>query len=420
MDHIRIRRGRWTHRSSIPRQTIVDGPRPNSAAFLGADFPGLRPAFELAEGDKVAVGQVIFRDRAHPQVTFVSPMSGHLSQIAYGPHRSLSLCKIERDVDGDGPAQGMPADNLSEQIVRETLLDRGMWPAFRSRPFGRVPAPEARPAAVFVTATQLSPLAPDPHVVLVDKPEAFARGVSALTQLTDGPIHICQSRGPQLCAPSDQVRVTVFDGAMAAGLAGTHIDRLHELMSGQEVWTIGYQDVAAIGKLFLTGKYCAQRVVSVSGPRARHPRLIRTSMGANLHDIVADQSEVGDTTDRMIMMTGDEVTGYASAYLGQFDQQISLMTKPEMAGRSDWRSRLFARQGALIPTRAIERALAPDILPAPLLRALSVGDVDAAQRLGCLSLIEEDVALLTRACTSGADYGRLLRDVLDDLMKDAA
>ena len=54
------------------------------------------------------------------------------------------------------------------------------------------------------------------------------------------------------------------------------------------------------------------------------------------------------------------------------------------------------------------------------MRALSVGDVDAAERLGCRELIEEDVAALSRLCTSGADYGRLLREVLDQLAVDAA
>jgi len=37
-----------------------------------------------------------------------------------------------------------------------------------------------------------------------------------------------------------------------------------------------------------------------------------------------------------------------------------------------------------------------------------------------LALVEEDVAALSRHCTSGADYGLLLRQVLDDLMTEAA
>jgi Na+-transporting NADH:ubiquinone oxidoreductase subunit NqrA len=35
-------------------------------------------------------------------------------------------------------------------------------------------------------------------------------------------------------------------------------------------------------------------------------------------------------------------------------------------------------------------------------------------------LIEEDLALLAYACPSASQYGRLLRDVLDQLCKEAA
>lgn len=420
MNHIRIRRGHWTSCSDVPDQHVHDLQMPRSAAFVGWDFPRLRPVFDLSKGDAVAAGQIVFRDRAQPRIAFVAPISGTISQIAYGPHRTLSLCSIQRDADAAKPDAGPTPRDLTDTGVRETLLNRGMWPAFRSRPFGHIPDPDARPAAIFVTATQLSPLAPDPHVVIAQQAQAFEYGISMLTSLTDGPVHVCQSKGSALCTETDQIKVTVFDGAMASALAGTHIDRLHAVHPGHQVWTIGYQDVAAIGHVFLSGEYDPHRVVSITGPCARQPKLVRTCLGAHLHDICADVTSGHKGTLPARVMSGDEVTGRVSPFLGRFDQQITLATTPDALRRQSWRSRLFAAHGPMIPTAAVERALAPDILPIPFLRALSVGDTDAARRLGCLALLEEDVAILTRRCTSGADYGVLLRQILDDLAEDVA
>ncbi len=75
--------------------------------------------------------------------------------------------------------------------------------------------------------------------------------------------------------------------------------------------------------------------------------------------------------------------------------------------------------GPLVPLASFEQVLPLDIPAVPLLRALSVGDRDAARRLGCLELVEEDVALLSYVCPGRTDYGPLLRAVLDDIEADS-
>ncbi len=46
----------------------------------------------------------------------------------------------------------------------------------------------------------------------------------------------------------------------------------------------------------------------------------------------------------------------------------------------------------------MKKVMPLDVLPTQLLRALLVGDTDVAQKLGCLELDEEDLALCTFAC----------------------
>lgn len=419
MRHFSIKEGDWPSSAGAPVQRIEEGVTASSVALVGADAPQLQPKFEVAEGDTITVGQVLFRDRKHPDIAYVAPVSGQVSEVALGARRTLSACIIQADQDPPAPIPVALIQDQTAASVRHHLLSRGMWPAFRSRPFGRTPAPQAQPAAIFVNAVHASPLSPDPRLVLEGQLDAFRFGVSVLTQLTDGLVHLCQSQGDALVHSVDGAQVACFSGTRASGLVGTHIDRLHPWGPGREVWSINYQDVAAIGHLFLTGQYTADRVISVTGQAVSHPRLVRTCLGANFACLCGGVPAKIDDRRSVRYFSGDPLTGYESRYLGRFHTQVTLDEKVSKATQT-WLTRLFAKTGPLIPTAAVERALAVDVMPVPLMRALSVGDGDAAQRLGCLALIEEDIAVLSRRCTSGADYGTLLRQVLDDLMEDAA
>ncbi len=412
MKHFDIKKGAWPTNGHPPVQQIAEAIRPRSVALLGTDFPNLRPRFAVQPGDAVTTGQALFHDRRHPDIAFVSPVNGTVTDLSYGPRRTLSACIVEVGKQGsDHPAMPKP-DEADDGAIRATLLKRGFWPAFRTRPFGLTPAPTATPSAIFVNATQPSSHAADPALVLEGRQDDFQRGVNTLTELTQGVVHICQSRGPAFGAQSDRVEVAIFSGSHAAGLSGTHIDRLHRVGADRQVWTIGYQDVIAIGHLFLSGRYDADRVVSVTGSAAVNPRLVRSVLGADLASLCENAP--------VRCLSGDHLSGRDARFLGRFHDQVTLNDPAQSTVPVTWLARMLGTQGALVPSAALENALAPDILPVPLMRALSIGDCEAAERSGCLALVEEDVAMLSRNCTSGADYGALLRQVLDSLKEQAA
>ncbi len=425
LDHIRIRQGLHPSSDGAPTQQLAQNDcRASMAAILGGDYPGLRPSLKVVPGDAVCAGDVVFTDRKFPEIAFAAPLSGRVKSIDYGPRRTLSAIIFEADQTSpeaapDGGQTGdMPHDDGQVDTVRNILFKRGLWPAFRTRPFGGIPAPDAQPDAIFVNAVQSSPQAPDPGIVLDQQIAEFQSGIEMLTRLTTGLVYVCQSPKAALGTFPDGVKSVQFSGTMAAGLAGTHIHRLHPVSAGSSVWSIGYQDVAAIGHLFKTGQYLSRRVVSISGTQATKPKLVRTCLGANLNDVCQDQLAFEQTHGAVEIWSGDRQAGREAAFLGRYDQQITITSKtPE---RTWWQKLLrpSGAPGALIPLTALERALAIDVLPVPLMRALSVGDSEAANRLGCLALVEEDVAALSQICTSGADYGVLLRAVLDELAED--
>lgn len=401
--------------------TVIEEKPVLSVAIVGADYPGLRPAISVSQGDVVHRGQALLTDRTNPRITIVAPVSGRIASVEYGPRRSLSALVIQRDPDApEQPQAASPPEITTRETLRETLLAHGVWPAFRTRPFGRLPDPNAIPQAIFVTATDSEPLAPDPRDILKTRMDAFCEGVRLLGLLTDGPVYVCQTSGTPLVDEDDTIRNVTFDGPHPSGLAGTHINSLHPLNGETQVWTIEGQDVAAIGALAETGRYDPSRIIALTGTRAAEPRLIRAVPGASLRELTAGEATGNGPVQ---VVSGSLLSGHETGWLGRFHRQVTMTDalKPVPVAPRPRRPKWLAKSSqkttpqAIIPTAALERALPSGYLPVPLMRALAVGDFEVAVRLGALGLIEEDVALLSALCTSGADYGKLLRRMLDDM-----
>ena len=419
-----IRKGYDPALPGAPRQSVEDAAPVGSAAILGSDCPGLRPALAVAPGDPVRRGQVLFTDRRHPAIAYVSPLTGVVESIDFGPRRTLSAMVLRRtgQADPEDDGAGTPATPPAGD-ARETLLARGLWPAFLARPFGRVPAPDGTPVAILVSATDSNPLAPDPRVVLADRGPAFDRGLTVLAALTTGPVFVAQPPGAGLAATAgDRICAVEISGPHPAGLPGAQLYRLRPEIGPGEVWTIGYQDVTAIGHLFETGDYRSERVVALGGPRALNPRLVRTVMGASLRDLTAGEVAPGGRDGFARILSGSVLAGREAAWLGRHHHQVTVLDARPEARRLPlprWLGRPGRGPRPLVASERLEGLLPFGIPPVPLMRALAVGDSETAERLGALDLVEEDVALLSCFCSSGADYGRLLRRVLDDLAEAA-
>jgi Na+-transporting NADH:ubiquinone oxidoreductase subunit A len=326
------------------------------------------------------------------------------------------------------------------QVVTQ-LIDSGEWTALRNRPFNRVPGVDTTPDALFVTAIDTRPLCADPQIIIAEQAEAFSAGLDALAKLTTGPVFVCQAAGATLPAATDsRVRVEEFSGPHPAGLVGTHIHFLAPVSEKRTVWHVGYQDVIAIGHLFLTGSIYTQRVAALAGPGVSQPRLVRTRRGVSTDEFTA--GELNGANLRTIsgsVLDGRTAVG-AVAYMGRFHQQVSVLeegTKREFMGYltvgsekftltklylAAWRNAKMkfttstgGSERAMVPMGTYEQVMPLDILPTQLLRALLVKDVDTAILLGCLELDEEDLALCTFACPGKYEYGPYLRDMLTQI-----
>jgi len=445
---IKVKQGLDLPIAGGPEQTISEGRAVRSVAILGEDYPGMKPTMTVAQGDSVAKGQVVFTCKKTPGVVYTSPVAGTVTAINRGAKRALRSVVIEIAPGEEQTFDVHPSDQLAalaRQEVVDQLVRSGVWTSLRTRPFSKVPEIASAPNSIFVTAMDSNPLAPDPSIIIPAYAGEFSAGLEIVAKLTDGAVHVCHQQGKFLPTGEDaRILSHEFSGPHPAGLAGTHIHFIDPVGPNKTVWYLNYQDVIAVGHLFLTGSIMNERIVALAGPGAVQPRLVKTILGANLDELTA--GEQVDGNQRIIsgsVLSGHTAEG-AAAYLGRYHLQVSVL--PEDAQRkfigyltpgiekhsvfpaflSKWLGERRVKfttstngsPRAMVPIGTYDAVMPMDILATQLLRSLLVGDLEMAMNLGCLELDEEDVALCTYACPGKYEFGPVLRGVLSQIEKE--
>lgn len=442
--HIKIKKGLDVPLAGSPEQKISAGAAVTSVALLGPDTHDLKPRMLVREGDRVRLGQPLFTDKANPGINFTAPGSGVVTKINRGERRILQsvVIRLEGD-DAEQFTRVAPGElsDLDADELRKTLIASGLWTAFRTRPFSKIPAADSSPRAIFVTAIDTNPLAPDPAVVIKDDPDAFRLGLTLVQKLVHGPVYICTADNANIECPNDPpFRHAVFQGPHPAGLPGTHIHFLEPVSESKVVWHIGYQDVMAMARLFTTGRLPVERIVAIGGPMIESPRLVRTRLGANTSELVSGSLRPGNV--RVVsgsVLSGHRASGWA-CFLGRYHQQIAVLQegnpreflsfmRPGFGKFSSARAFVGKLLGkdyqfttsqngsprAMVSIGSFEQVMPLDILPTLLLKSLLVRDTDGARELGCLELDEEDLALCSFVCNGKYEYGPHLRQNLHEI-----
>lgn len=455
----RIKKGVDLPISGAPEPGIHDGPPLTRVAVLGDDTPGVRARPAVAEGDIVRRGQLLFEDRTRPGIRYTAPGAGRVSGIFRGARRMLRSVVIQLSESERG---GRPGDDEfapfesftrsadeggSRDEVRALLVESGLWTALRERPFGKIPDPEGDAQALFVTAIDTNPLAPDPDVVVDEHRDEFDRGLRIVSKLVDGPTYLCVAHGSAIPGVNAPVQVETFKGKHPAGNPGVHIHRLAPVSRQRSSWHLGYQDVIAIARLFETGRLPVERVVSLAGPLVKRPRLIRTRLGASIDEITHGELITDERGSRVLsgsVFSGKASMGPELGFLGRYHNQITVLAEGKdrrligwmipwadrfstlgiypaklMPGKTfDMTTDTNGSHRSLMPIGTYEHVLPMDIIATYLLRALVVGDLEQAEALGALELDEEDVAMCTFVCPGKTEFGPYLRKNLERIEKE--
>jgi Na+-transporting NADH:ubiquinone oxidoreductase subunit A len=448
MGTIKIKKGLDLPISGKPEQKVYDGPRIHQVAILGEDYIGMKPTLQVAIGDKVKLGQVVFIDKKMPAVKYTAPGSGKVVGIHRGEKRKFLSIVIQLEGDDEVTFKSYndrQLKDLNKAAVIEQMIESGQWPLLRQRPFSKVANPEDTPNSIFVTAMDTNPLAPMVSLTLAGKEALFEAGLLILSKLTEGKIYVCKSPAENIPV-GDVPRVDVenFTGKHPAGLVGTHIHFLDPVGRQKKVWYINAQDVVKLGYLFTTGKIMTEHIVALGGPQVKQPRLLKTRVGASLFDLT--ENELKDGENRIIsgsVLSGRKATPEVG-FLGRFHQQVSVlreghekiflgwlrpgfdkfsainMVASKLLGKKefDFTTALNGGKRAIVPIGVYEKVIPLDIIPTYLLRSLVVNDIEELEKLGILELDEEDLALCTFVCQSKLDYGPMLRKNLTIIEKE--
>lgn len=443
---IKIKRGLDLPIAGAADATITSK-KATSVALVGFDYVGMKPTMLVQVGDKVAKGQPLFEDKKTPGVIFTAPVAGTVEEINRGARRVFQSVVIKAEGEEELSFERYPAQqlvSLERQQVVDNLVKSGLWTALRTRPFSKVPAIDAIPAAVFVNAMDTNPLAANPLPIIDQQKDAFVAGLDALSRLSEV-LYLCHAPDANLPkANASNVRTESFAGPHPAGLTGTHIHFLRPASADKQVWSVNYQDVIAIGQLFTSGKLNSERVIALAGPAVSKPRLIKTVLGADIAELTRGELE----TNHSRVISGSVLSGRtakdALSYLGRYHLQVSVLAEGDQREFFGWFSpgvNRFSRLNiylsrfmpnkkfsftttsngsprAMVPVGSYETVMPLDILPTQLLRAIVVGDTDSAVALGALELDEEDLALCTFVCPGKYEYGDILRDNLTQIEKE--
>lgn len=428
MKRIHISRGLDIAKGAVAAPESMRLPT-TKVALLGCDYPGVRPELAVETGQKVGIGEVLFTDRAHPALRFCATAAGVVSAIHLGARRSLHAVVIDVDDDTDEVAvtEPLPGANNAED-VRDAILAFGLWPILRARPYDVIPPPDACAEHLFITALDTQPYAPDPQAIILPNKEAFVAGIEHLRLLADHTF-VCMAADADIPYPQgDDITPVAVAGCHPAGLAGTHI---HHLAPGSSsAWHVGYQDVIAVGHLFLTGRLSVSRTVSVAGAHGVNPYQVATRLGAATAELASPT-----LPSSSILTSGSPLAQrrerLVNGFLGRYHNQVCVQPGPTTSQAkplSFWlRAILSPRhasefdsaetnpQTGMLAIEAFDEVWPFHVPPAPLLRALLSRDTETALNLGAIMMAEEDLALCSYVCPAKQDYGRALRETLAEI-----
>lgn len=446
---IKLRKGLDINLKGKPAEELTTVDAPEAYSLVPDDFTGVTPKPVVKEGDKVLVGQPLFVDKNHPEVNFVSPVSGVVASVERGARRKIMNVIVTPDKDqqyadfGKSDPSGMDA-----QQVKDLLLKAGMFAFVRQRPYDVIANPADTPKAIFVSAFDSAPLAPDFEFVLKGEEENFQTGLDALAKLAKVYLGISPKQKSAALTAAKNVTVNVFDGPHPAGNVGVQINRISPVNKGEVVWTIGAEAVLFIGRLLNTGKVDLTRTVALTGSEVSHPAYAKLKVGAKLNKIFAGRVSEGRDLRYISgnVLTGKQVT--PDGYLGAFHSQLTVIPEgddvnellgwimPRVNDFSTSRSYFSWLKGSskeyvidarikggarhMIMSGEYDSVFPMNIYPEQLVKAIIAGDIDRMEALGIYEVAPEDFALCEFVDSSKVEVQRIVREGLDMLRKEMA
>lgn len=414
---------------------------PGEYALVPDDFCGVKPKVTVKEGDAVKAGDALFVDKLHPEVKFVSPVSGTVSLVERGDRRKLLSIRVK----ADGKQEARQFDVKGD--VKALMLESGIFAFLRQRPYDVVASPDDKPKAIFVSAFNSMPLSQDFEYVLQGQEAEFQAGISALAKLAKVCLGVSAKQTSKALTEAKDCEVNVFDGPAPAGNVGVQINHVSPINKGEIVWTLGAEEVIFLGRLLKSGKVDFTRTVALAGSEVKEPKYYRMLPGQKLSTLL--DGTVNAEGARVIsgnVMTGLKTT--AEGFLGAHATEVNVIPEGDHADEmlgwimprfntfSTHRSYLSWLRGKkkeyvidarikggerhMIMSGEYDKVFPMDIYAGYLIKAIIAGDIDRQEALGIYEVAPEDFAIAEFVDSSKLELQRIVREGLDILRKENA
>ena len=443
---IKLRKGLDINLKGKAAAEVVAVKEPGFYALCPDDFTGVTPKVVVKEQEYVMAGGPLFIDKNHPEVQFVSPVSGVVTSVERGARRKVLSITVEAAQEQDYEEFGKEDVSKMDAVsVKAALLKSGMLAFIKQRPYDIVADPTVAPRAIFVSAFDTNPLAPDFELALKGEEANFQAGLDALAKIAKTYLSISVNQKAAALTQAKNVTLTVFDGPHPAGNVGVQINNIAPINKGETVWTIDPQAVIFIGRLFNTGHVDLTRLVAVTGSEVKKPSYCKLKVGALLTNVFAGNVST-DKNLRYISgnaLTGKQIT--ANGFLGAFHSQVTVIPEGDdvhemlgwimprfdqfstshsyfswLMGKKEYTldARVKGGERHMIMSNEYDRVLPMDIMPEYLIKAIIAGDIDRMEALGIYEVAPEDFALCEFVCSSKMELQRIVREGLDMLRRE--
>lgn len=410
------------------------------------DYNNMRTKLMAKVGDRVKAGTPLFYNKLQDYTQLPSPVSGKVVEVKRGERRKILEVVVEADSDIEYEEFGKAdPSGLSKEQVTEKLVKSGLWPFIRQRPYSIVANPNDNPKAIFISAFDTAPLAPDYDLVVKGEAENFQRGIDVLSKLTSGTIHLnvnADYPASEVFTNTKGVQLNQFTGPHPAGNVGVQINHLDPINQGDIVWYIYPQDIITIGKLFDKGIYDASKVIALTGSEVHKPLYYRILRGSSIENLVKDNVTEGE----LRYISGNVLTGKkisSEGYLGHFDDQVTVIPEGNYYELFGWavpgfnkysagktflsalrskkyrlNTNLHGGERAYVMSGEYEKVFPMDIYPVQLVKAIMIEDIELMEKLGIYEVDEEDFALPEFVCTSKIPVQSIVRKGLDMMLEE--
>ena len=439
---IKLRKGLDVNLKGKAALETVSVKCPGEYALVPDDFTGMKPKVVVNEGDTVLAGDALFVDKKHPEVKFVSPVSGTVTLVERGDRRKLLSVRVK----SDGKQQSREFDVKGD--IKAVLMESGMFAFFRQRPYDVVANPEDKPKAIFVSAFNSMPLSQDFSYVVKGQEEEFKAGIKALSAIAKVNLGINVAQSKTFLNDVPNCEVTVFDGPAPAGNVGVQINHVDPINKGEVVWTIGAEEVIFVGRLMKTGRVDLTRTIAVAGSEVKKPAYATIKVGQKLDTLL--QGQISDEASLRII-NGNVMTGIKTSkdgYLAAHATEVNVIPEGDHADefmgwimprfntfsthRSDlswvfgkkkeyvFDARVKGGERHMIMSGEYDKVFPMDIFAGYLIKAIITGDIDRQEALGIYEVAPEDFAIAEFVDSSKLELQRIVREGLDILRKENA